>query len=205
MINELDPMYTASSAVRMSDTGHSRVKVISNYGMLTGSEIANSVNLGDIVISDFNTAQLNPNSYNLTMGDTLRTFKTFGPFKPAIDSKCPPKMREIKIPQTGVLLKPGRLYLASTVEKVSTNEYVPIITGRSSVGRLGIKVHQEAGFGDIGFSGNWTLQISVLMPTRIYPNMQLCQVYFLTTKGYRDVLYNGKYQNANGIQETKYI
>ena len=42
--------------------------------ILTGSEIKKYVENGDIVIEPFNEDQLNPNSYNYRLGETL-TFK----------------------------------------------------------------------------------------------------------------------------------
>ena len=88
-------------------------------------------------------------------------------------------------------------------EHIHTEYFEPIITGRSSMGRLGIAVHQEAGFGDIGFNGTMTLQLKVTYPTRIYPYFPMAQVYFLTPHGEIKDLYNGKYQNATGIAGSK--
>ena len=39
------------------------------------------------------------------------------------------------------------------------------------IGRLGILIHATAGFGDIGFDGNYTLEIFCVKPVRIYPDM----------------------------------
>ena len=89
-----------------------------------------------------------------------------------------------------------------TVEKTHTDYYVPILSGRSSTGRLGINVHATAGYGDIGFNGYWTLEIFVIHPIVIYPNVEICQIYFNTVQG--DVsLYDGKYQNNLGIQASE--
>ena len=63
----------------------------------------------------------------------------------------------ITIPEDGLLLEPQKLYLGRTIEYTATEGYVPMLEGRSSIGRLGLFVHVTAGFGDIGFKGFWTL------------------------------------------------
>ena len=65
------------------------------------------------------------------------------------------------------------------------------------MGRAGISVHQEAGFGDIGYYGKWTLQVTVTYPTIIYPNMTIAQMYMVVPSGDIGKLYNGKYQGSD--------
>jgi len=100
----------------------------------------------------------------------------------------------VKIPEDGMILWPGILYLGRTVEVIGSSKFVPIVEGRSSVGRLGIHVHVTAGFCDIGFRGTITLEIHVVHPVRIYPNIPICQAYFLRPEGEIE-LYKGRYQD----------
>ena len=79
------------------------------------------------------------------------------------------------------------------MEYTKCGDFIAGIDGRSSVGRLGIVVHLTAGFGDIGFSGKWTLEISVIQPVRIYKGMEICQIYFHRADGDTDIRYTGKY------------
>ena len=165
--------------------------------ILTGNEIKNEISEGNISISDFDEKQLNPNSYNLRLHNELLVYSHM-----PLDMKKPNQSEKIIIPENGYLLEPGQLYLGRTVERTHTDFYVPILSGRSSTGRLGINVHATAGYGDIGFNGYWTLEIFVILPIVIYPGAEICQVYFNTVKG--DVsLYDGKYQNNNGIQASE--
>ena len=114
------------------------------------------------------------------------------------------KTNIIEIPKHGLVLEPNILYLGSTNEHTETYNLVPKIDGRSSIGRLGISVHITAGFGDIGFKGKWTLEISVVQPVIIYPNMEICQISYYIPYG--DITeYNGRYQNQKTIQESKYF
>lgn len=110
-----------------------------------------------------------------------------------IDSRANNEVIRFKIPETGLLLYPGVLYIGRTNELVATDKFIPMINGRSSGGRLGLSVHICAGFGDIGFRGTFTLEISVVEPLIIYPDMEIAQVCFHTPCGKVDRLYKGKY------------
>ena len=49
-----------------------------------------------------------------------------------------------------------------------------------------------------------TLQLSVTYPTVIYPNLPICQVYFLTPVGRVTKLYRGKYAGATGSMASRW-
>lgn len=94
--------------------------------ILTGSEIKKYVENGDIVIEPFNEDQLNPNSYNYRLGETL-TFK-----------EDDGKYRTVKIPEEGFVLYPDRVYLGHTLETLGSRKCAMSLIGRSSTGRLGL-------------------------------------------------------------------
>src|SRR5690606_35047853 len=119
--------------------------------ILSGKEIYRNLNK-KIFIEPFNERQLNPNSYNLRLHNQLLVYED-----PVLDMKKPNKTSVLTIPESGLVLEPNRLYLGRTVEYTRTEGFVPMLEGRSSVGRLGLVVHVTAGFGDVGFAGYWTL------------------------------------------------
>ncbi|MCY1144077.1 dCTP deaminase [Actinoplanes sp. Pm04-4] len=166
--------------------------------ILTGPEITKSMANGKIRISPFSIEQVNPNSYNVCLGDTLLTYSDA-----VIDAYRPNPTRQVKIDQSGFVLQPTELYLGHTVEEVGSDFYVPLLFGRSSVGRLGLFVEITAPIGDIGFHGQWTLMLSPVRPLRVYPGMKIGQIMFFDTMGEID-LYSGKYQGAAGPQESRY-
>ena len=173
------------------------------YGILTGHEINRQVEIGRIKISPYSVTNINPNSYNISLSDKFLIYN----FPKVIDLKDPSTYsdyHEVKIPEDGIILRPGLVYLISTMERISTDYYEPIITGRSSIGRLGISVHQEAGFGDIGYDGTFTFHLKVTYPTKIYPHITIGQVYFLTPCGEITKLYNGKYNKSNSAVASKW-
>lgn len=161
--------------------------------ILSGIRIAELVQDGVLVVDPFDAAQLNPNSYNLRLGSALRTYRRF-----PLDMKEQNLTDIIAIPESGYVLEPGRLYLGSTLEWTETPPpYVPWIEGRSSVGRLGLTVHVTAGFGDAGFRGQWTLELTAVHPVRVYAGVRICQIVYTTTDS-RVKPYCGKYAGDRG-------
>ena len=134
--------------------------------MLTGSKILEEIEKGNICISPFDKKQLNPNSYNVRLGSTLKVYTD-----DVLDFNKDNPSKTIESPVDGFVLQPGELYIGNIVERVSTDKYISAVDGRSSIGRLGILIHATAGFGDIGFDGNYTLEIFCVKPVRIYPDM----------------------------------
>ncbi|NFT93754.1 dCTP deaminase [Clostridium botulinum] len=164
--------------------------------ILSGKEILKHIG-EDIIIEPFSEERINPNSYNLTLFNELLVYKN-----DTLDMKVPNETEKLIIPEEGLLLEPGKLYLGRTNEFTQTNKYVPMLEGRSSTGRLGLFIHVTAGFGDIGFAGYWTLEIFCVQPIRIYPNTEICQIYYHNIDGEYDLYNSGKYQNNNGIQPS---
>ena len=164
--------------------------------ILSGKEILKHMGK-EIIITPFDEKRINPNSYNLSLADELLVYE-----KEALDMKKPNPTKRIVIPDEGLLLEPNRLYLGRTNEFTKTDRYVPMLEGRSSTGRLGLFIHVTAGFGDIGFAGYWTLEIFCVQPVRIYPNVEICQIYYHDIDGEYDLYSGGKYQNNSGIQAS---
>lgn len=165
--------------------------------ILSGLKIAEEVKAGRISISDFDEKRLNPNSYNLRLaGEVLCYENRF------LDMKKHNDYHIDYMTDGGMVLYPGKLYLARTMERTRTDCYVPMLEGRSSVGRLGIFIHATAGFGDVGFDGYWTLELSCVQPVRIYPGVEICQIYYHTIDGEYEPYANGKYQGNNGVQPS---
>lgn len=167
--------------------------------ILSGLKINECVENGEIEIVPYTTKQLNPNSYNLKLHNELVLYDEVN-----LDMKKDNKHHTIIIPEEGYVLRPGRLYLGRTVERTYTNKYVPMLEGRSSIGRLGLYIHVTAGFGDVGFNGYWTLEISCIEPIRIYPNIEICQIYYHTLLGdFNPYETNSKYNYNDGIQTSR--
>ena len=164
--------------------------------ILSGKEIAR--HMGEaIFIEPFDPRRLNPNSYNLTLHNELLVYENR-----LLDMKMENPVEQLTIPEEGLVLQPDRLYLGRTQEFTRTENFVPMLEGRSSVGRLGLFIHVTAGFGDVGFAGYWTLEIFCVQPIIIYPNVEICQIYYHDIHGDYEPYQSGKYQNNTGIQPS---
>lgn len=164
--------------------------------ILSGKEIHSRLNT-DIHIKPYNEKQLNPNSYNLRLAPELLVYTC-----DILDMKRENSFEAIEIPKDGLVLEPGKLYLGKTVEYTKTENLVPMLEGRSSVGRLGLYIHVTAGFGDVGFSGHWTLELQCVEPIRVYAGVEICQIFYHSILGEYENYSSGKYQGNTGIQPS---
>ncbi|MGN2641028.1 dCTP deaminase domain-containing protein [Nocardia takedensis] len=165
--------------------------------ILTGGEIRLQREAGAIVIEPFDPARLNPNSYNFTLGDRLRAYTS-----PVLDARIDNPTTEIAIPADGFVLRPGQLYLANTAEVLGGTGFAPTFAARSSVARLGLSIHLSSGLGDIGYIGQWTLQLVATEAVRVYPGMEIGQMMWWTPVG-EISCYTGKYQGSSGPQASR--
>lgn len=155
--------------------------------ILTDKTIIDEITEGNIVIEPFNPNNLGTNSYDLTLSNTLILYT-----ERVLDVRKKNPSAPMIIPDEGLVLQPGIVYLASTVEYTETLKHVPILMGKSSLGRLGLFVHVTAGFGDVGFKGHWTLELVCVQPLKIYPGMKIAQITYQDISEIPKVSYDKK-------------
>jgi dCTP deaminase len=201
-------------------------------GVLSDSAILKEIELGNIIIDPFDIKYLNPASIDLTLAPKCKTYKheirpvyelfnmntVIGPHGSAVigtekileilDCKTENETMEFNIPESGFILEPNELYLYACNERIGIgNQLAATVMGKSSLGRLGLDIHICAGFADPGFQGNLVLEMRVIRPLRIYPNMKICQIKFERLEG--EVLEpygmkkGSKYQNQLGVVASK--
>ncbi|MGE0608251.1 MAG: dCTP deaminase [Pirellulales bacterium] len=164
--------------------------------ILSGHQIRERLGT-DICIEPFREEHLNPNSYNLSLHNELMIYEEV-----VLDMRKANRVRRQVIPPDGLVLNPNQLYLGRTVERTETHNLVPMIEGRSSIGRLGLFVHVTAGFGDVGFCGYWTLEMFAVHPVRIYPDVAICQIFYHEIAGPVSEYASNKYQHNADIQPS---
>lgn len=155
--------------------------------ILLAKEILAQIKNGNIVIEPFDPEQINPNSYDVRLG---RKMLVLAPDVQVLDPKrdISHHYREIQ-PETDAdgqeyyVLHPGALYLGVTEEYTEAKGIVMIMHGKSSLARTGISVHYCAGFGDEGFKGRWTLEITVMHSVRLYVGIPVGQIEYNTVQG----------------------
>lgn len=198
--------------------------------ILTGKGIIHALEKQDILIKNFNPDNINPNSYDVCLGNILKFYDFSSNWH--LDPFKSNKMYEIDLnKQENYILSPDKLYLAHTIESTISKKYVPVLYGKSSLARLGIAIHITAGFGDIGWGyqptkdnkaykegefyidseencfeityPTWTLEITVMHPVLVKAGMKIGQVAFFNSFGEIN-FYNGKYHKQDIAQESKY-
>jgi dCTP deaminase len=155
--------------------------------IFTDKKILESIETREIVIEPFRPDCLGTNSYDVHLGKHLATYRST-----VLDARQHNTIEHFDIPEGGIVLQPGRLYLGVTEEYTETHNSVPFLEGKSSTGRLGIDIHATAGKGDVGFCNHWTLEISVAMPVRVYAGMPIGQLIYFKVDGEIENFYNRK-------------
>ncbi len=164
-----------------------------NDGMLSGEEIKKRMQLGEIIITPQDKIVINPNSVNLSLNEHISYYT-----EPILDMKKENPIESVVIDESGLILYPDKIYLGRTNEWTETQKLVPMMSGRSSLGRLGMHVHCSGGMGSIGYKGYWHMGIRPTHPIRVYKDMKSCQIYYFTPQGIITDTYNGCMQNLDG-------
>ncbi len=179
--------------------------------ILTGEEIKREIADGNISITPYEEKNVQPASIDLRLGEGIRIYTDIvngwwneaPPEVPGsllmprqtfkyLDPKKPQATTEIKMDERGFIIKPGILYLMHTQEKIHTEKYVSVLDGKSSIGRLGVVVHLTAGYGDPGFNGQYTLEVTCIHPVILYPGMKVAQMRFHDMRGKGNASYASK-------------
>ena len=168
--------------------------------ILSDSRILEEIAKGTIKIEPYDRKDLGSNSYDVHLGKWLATYDSS-----ILDAKLHNTISYFEIPDEGYVLEPAGFYLGVTLEYTETHAHVPFLEGKSSTGRLGIDIHATAGKGDVGFCGNWTLEISVKQPVRVYKGMPIGQLIYFPVDGTIEVSYNQKVNAKYSGQPDKPI
>jgi dCTP deaminase len=155
--------------------------------ILSDVKILEEIKKGTILIEPYNRECLGTNSYDVHLGQYLAVYKDR-----ILDAKKHNEVEHFEIGEEGFVLQPNTLYLGVTEEYTETHAHVPFLEGKSSIGRLGIDIHATAGKGDVGFCNNWTLEISVAQPVRVYAGMPVGQLIYFVVDGDIENMYNAK-------------
>lgn len=175
--------------------------------ILGGQTIIEEVRTGGIVCEPFNKKMVGPNSIDVRLG---RMIKQVLPNNAGyIDPDVKQNTRLLDLDDCGYLvINPGELWLGCTIEKIGSRYFVPMIVGRSSIARMGLSVELSAGLGDVGWgnepgSGIWTLEITAVVPIKIYAGMRIAQVYFHEVSD-NSIQYSGRYANQDSAIESRF-
>ncbi|MEK7567870.1 MAG: dCTP deaminase [Patescibacteria group bacterium] len=150
---------------------------------LSDVDIKKAVKKGDIVIRDFCEENLQPASYDISLGNKFIFNVDY--MSEIIDpvKKIFPETREITIEKNGtIVLYPGVSVLATSVEYFGSEHFLIHLSGKSSLARVGLVVHNTAGIINPGHFLHVTFELSNSnnIPIVLRPNMAIAQILFST-------------------------
>lgn len=173
--------------------------------LLSDRDIRDARKAGALEITPWEDELLQPSSVDVRLGRVFRFMVE--PTAGFIDCRqSQPELFQMVKPAKGepFMLMPGEFALASTFEEIGLGARLAArLEGKSSLGRLGYRVHSTAGFIDPGFHGQVTLELSndTPYPQAWWPGMkvgQLC-IFQLTSPAERPYGHAGnRYQGQVG-------
>lgn len=179
--------------------------------ILSDRDILSALTLSQLKIEPFDSDNLQPSSYDLTLSDSFWIQASEGKrvlennIDEVIDLKDPPDMKDVGVVITAsaIILYPNMFMLGSTIERVEIPGYLAArLEGKSSLGRLGLIIHATAGYIDPGFCGHLTLELTNVssFPLKLYAGMAIAQLTLLRMESQPEHLYGhpdlaSRYQN----------
>lgn len=203
---------------------------------LSDRRILEEIKKGDIVIDPFKRKNLATSSYDVSLGeyyfreqrpkhiysvyniyDKRHTDHVWG-IKPHRAEKAGDIFKDIKFDFVGIkpddkiiLIDPGETILAHTQEFIGGKNHISTdMKARSSMGRNFIEVCKCAGWGDVGYTNCWTMEITNISRHYSIPlvvGRRIAQIVFYETgkiisKDYTTII-NSKYQTIANFKDLK--
>jgi dCTP deaminase len=137
---------------------------------------------GNLTIEPFDESNVEPASVDLRLGNDTKHVESSDKF-PIVRTRTDTDESLVyhDIGPERFTIDSGDFVLATTKERVELpDDIVGEVLGRSSLGRLGISVHQTAGYIDPGFEGEITLELSNHgpAPVELHQGQRICQIVF---------------------------
>lgn len=150
---------------------------------LSDVHIRKAVTHGDIAISDFSLSRLQQASYDIRLANKFLVID--GHKSPIIDpvKKILPSYQEVILDEwDSFTLHPGTTVLGMSMEKFGSEKYLIQLSGKSSLARLGLIVHNTAGLINPGHYLNITFELANMnsVPIVLRPGMEIAQLLFAT-------------------------
>jgi dCTP deaminase len=158
------------------------------------------------MIVPWNAERLNPASYDMTLGTEFIVFSEHDQAMIDLGDVQDSGAHKVERPD-GIIIHPGEFMLGVTAETVYLpNNIAGRLDGKSSCARLGIFIHITGGNIDPGFQGPVTMELfnARRVPIKLRPGKPICQMVFEYLAAQCRNPYQGRYQNATGVEASKY-
>lgn len=178
---------------------------------LSDVDIKKGIESGAIIIEPYSESNLSVASYDVTLGNEFEIVDRHQIEASDPANKIFPKTRKITIPDgEEFVLHPGENVLGKQKEFIGVDlEHLILLSGKSSLARIGLVVHNTAMLFNPGhkFYPTFELVNSSNIPIILRPGMEIAQLIFAklqtpAAKSYED---SGRYdsENSNHFSEPK--
>ncbi len=145
--------------------------------ILTGDEIEQCIEIGEIRIEPFDAKNIKGASYTFTLGETLRKLAV----RNELDSRVDPALEDVKCPAEGLILNAHEHILGVTREKVTLNgKFACLLSTRATIAMMGLDVMQGSSWCEPDTDNTFTLEISnnSTLPVRLFPGIKVVKGIF---------------------------
>jgi len=169
---------------------------------LSDVDIKKAVKSGDITLKPFDTKRLQPASYDIRLGNVFQLSDLYATAFIDPVKRIYGKTREMKVPDgSEFILRPGVSVLATSKEFFGSDHYLIQLSGKSSLARIGLMVHNTAGIINPGHFLHITLELTNqnIVPIILRPGMEIAQITFsmLSSSPEQNYRKNGRYAKDN--------
>ncbi len=152
--------------------------------VLSDNDIRRMLKEGRITIEPLEEDQIGPASVDLTLSEEWQFFRPL--LKRTVDLKKTPFQNAFVTKRAkSIILKPGEMCLAKTIEKIRIDpDIMGKLEGRSRYARMGLIIHITSALVQPGSNNHQVLEIVNLapFPVKLHAGMRISQVVFQTLK-----------------------
>ncbi|WIY02136.1 dCTP deaminase [Amycolatopsis mongoliensis] len=159
------------------------------HGILTDRAIRRAYETGQLWVDPFDAALIRPAALSLRLGHEAFSLQTHGPVDVA-DRSTHPELAPKALDASGrLVVEPGEVVLAPTLEKIGLSENLAgLVDGTSDYARLGIGVvlcgQVSPGFGrDTGAVLTLEIVNHLRHPVLMYPGARICNLMLFASTG----------------------
>lgn len=161
------------------------------------------------IVSPWSDELVQPASLDLRLGREFRVSRRHVAVTLDMGAMPDPDEYQERVVVTvgGFVIHPGDFVLACTWETI----HVPVthamqLCGKSSIARMGVVPHVEAGWFDPGWQGVGTLEIANLgnRPVVLRPGLPFCQAKWFKLSSRPERGYGGRYQHDTTVSGSRY-
>ena len=169
---------------------------------LSDVDIKKAVRSGEIVLKPFDEKRLQPATYDIRLGNVFQLSDLYATAFIDPVKRVYGKISEVEVKDGNeFILRPGVSVLATSKEFFGSDHYLIQLSGKSSLARIGLMVHNTAGIINPGHFLHITLELTNqnIVPIILRPGMEIAQLTFskLSSPPKQNYRKNGRFAKDN--------